>query len=193
MIKHDKVFLAALGLMAVFILAIASVRAFQPSAYIAGDSMKPTLFIKSRIQIQRNAYQNIAQVQRGDIIVHTRLDERTGHQTETVNRVIGLPGDKVQLSGTSLAINGRNVPHVLVRRVGKLVLYRETNGKSSYQILHGDNTSPAPAFSTTVSANHLLCLGDNRDNAYDSRYTGLVPFASIKGRWCLSANLSTNS
>jgi signal peptidase I len=181
--KKDKMFIAATGIIALAIPAVVYIAAAQPKRYyIPSGSMEPTLHLKSTIRVQNNPFQNISQVQRGDIIVHTRLDKRTGKPAESIKRVVGLPGDKVQLSGTNIWVNGRKLSHVLVRRAGKVTEYQETNGKASYRVQYGDNVVLAPAFSTTVSEGHLLCLGDNRDNANDSRYSGLVPFKSIIGK-----------
>ena len=150
--------------------------------FIPSGSMEPTLLLGSRIPFQLKAYKNIAQVQRGDIVAYTRTDRATGEAVEFFKRVVGLPGDKVQLSGTRISLNGQTLSHVLLRRKGKVTVYQETNGKTSYAVQYGDNVIPAPAFSTVVPADQLLCLGDNRDNSYDSRYTGAVPFATIIGK-----------
>lgn len=172
--------------------------------FIPSGSMEPTLPLGSRIPFQLNAYKNIAQVQRGDIIAYTRMDQATGKAVPFFKRVVGLPGDKVQLSGTRISLNGHTLSHGLLRLVsmrdasdpdrrhtlshgllrrrGKVAVYQEINAKASYAVQYGDNVDQAPAFSTVVPADQLLCLGDNRDNAYDSRYTGAVPFATIIGK-----------
>lgn len=181
--KKDKLFLAATALIALAIPAAMQVSALQPKNYfIASGSMEPTLPVNSHIRIAPDAFQNIGQIRRGDIIVYSRPDKSTGKSMEVVNRVVGLPGDKVQLNGTKILLDGKSLAHVLVRKSGKIAVFRETIGNASYEVEYGDNSAPSPAFATTVSAGQLFCLGDNRDNSYDSRYTGAVPFASVIAR-----------
>lgn len=187
----EKMLIAASAVIALTIPALVSLVVAQPKRYsIPSGSMKPTLAIGSTIKVQRRAYANLAAVQRGDIIVYARRDPATGTTIETVQRVVGLPNDKVKISGTALFINGRALPHALLRRAGRVAVYRESNGAAKYSVQYGDNVplpaaedmAPTPPFSVTVPAGRLFCLGDNRDNSYDSRFSGAVPFASVVGK-----------
>ena len=150
--------------------------------WIASGSMEPTLSLSSIVRVQKHPFESITEAQRGDIIVYTRKDEATGKVVEPIKRIVGLPGDRVKLSGTSVWVNGHQLPHAMFRRAGKIGIYQEKNGGAVYFVQYGDNRIPAPAFSTTVLPGHLLCLGDNRDNSFDSRYTGLVPMNSVIGK-----------
>lgn len=181
--KQEKILVAAIAAMAVAIPALVAVSVAQPKAYyVPSGSMEPTLHLAATIRVRQNFYQNIAQVQRGDIVVYAFRDKATGSITESIKRVVGLPSDKVRLSGTQIWINGRQLSHALKSRAGKVAVFQETNGKASYSVQYGDNKVLARAFSATVPPGHLLCLGDNRDNANDSRYTGAVPFKSVIGK-----------
>lgn len=183
MTHKDKRFIVAAGILAMALPGIVRVVAAQPRNYfMPSGSMEPTIPLASRIRVQRAPFQSIARVRRGDIIVLNRLDKGSGTTIEAVKRVVGLPGDRVQLSGTSIWLNGRKLPHTLLRRAGKVSVWGETVGKTTYRVQYGDNVAPSPAFSGTVPANTLFCLGDNRDNSNDSRYTGAVPFATIIGK-----------
>lgn len=168
--------IAALVLTTTFLLAKAQTR----TQFIASGSMLPSLRINSTIQMQVNPYRTISAVKRGDTIVATRTEK--GRRMDSIKRVVGLPGDKIAMNGTTLKINGRVLPHKLVRKTGKVTIYAETSGAAQYQVQYGDNLSPAAPFSGVVPAGKLFCLGDNRDNAYDSRYTGSVPFDTIIGK-----------
>lgn len=193
MIKPKDKWIAATVLIALSIPAMVAVGKAQPRRYyIPSGSMEPTLKVQSTIRVKQNPFAKIDDVQRGDVIVFTVKDKATGSQMQHLQRVIALPGDKVTVSGTMagtmVKINGNKLPHLLLKRVGKVAIYRETNGKSSYQVQYGDNSPslpgmiPPPDFSTLVPAGQLFCLGDNRDNSYDSRYIGSIPFASIVGK-----------
>lgn len=148
--------------------------------YIPSGSMMPNLKLGTRIQTKVNPYQTISEIKRGDIIVATRIEK--GNRMDSIKRVIGLPGDKIAMNGTVLKINGRDLPHQLARKVGKISIYTETDGAAKYQVQYGDNTSPAAPYNGVVPYGQLFCLGDNRDNSYDSRYTGGVQFGEIVGK-----------
>lgn len=166
---------AALVLATTFLRANAQTR----TQYIASGAMMPNLSVDSRIQVKVDPYPTISAVKRGDIIVATRSEQ--GRRTDSIKRVIGLPGDKIATKGTTLKINGRVLPHKLVKQQGKVSIYSEANGNAQYQVQYGDNTVKAAPYSGVVPAGKLFCLGDNRDNAYDSRYTGSVPFSAVTG------------
>ena len=181
--QKEKLFVGATSLIALAIPAVVHIAAAQPERhFVPSGSMEPTLSFESRIRVQRDAFQNIAQVRRGDIIVHMRWDKLTRKSVESIKRAVGLPGDKVRLAGPNIWVNGRPLPHVLLRRAGKITVYQETNGTATYSVQYGANVAPAPAFSTIVPQGQLFCLGDNRDNANDSRSIGPVPFKSVVGK-----------
>jgi signal peptidase I len=183
---------------------------YQPFSIPAG-SMVPTLLIGDSVFASKFPYGYSrfslpfspplfsgrvlgAEPQRGDVVVF-RLpkDERTDY----VKRVVGLPGDRIQMREGLLYIN--DVP---VKReplpdfvgdacgsdtVAKVKRWRETlpNG-ASYETLDCvasgfyDNTSVY-----TVPPGHYFMLGDNRDNSTDSRVLssiGYIPFENLIGR-----------
>jgi signal peptidase I len=132
--------------------------------------------------------------ERGDIAVFKLPADPT---KDYIKRVIGLPGDRVQMRAGQLFINGAAVPRErtgvfqeqdpLGRDVG-MEIWRETlpNG-ISYDTLDidpngsGDNT---PEF--VVPEGHYFMVGDNRDNSADSRVpgsgVGFVPYENFVGR-----------
>ena len=117
------------------------------------------------------------------------------NKTDYIKRVIGLPGDTVQVKDGLLYINHQNAPR---QKVGRYVIseytpfpqefveYIETlpNGKQhrileySDDVMIVDNT---PEF--TVPEGHYFMMGDNRDNSNDSRKDiGMVPLENIEGK-----------
>ncbi|WP_421994810.1 signal peptidase I [Reyranella sp.] len=132
--------------------------------------------------------------QRGDVIVF-RLPREPS--TTYVKRLIGLPGDRIQVSGGRLSINGATAPRRLVGpftgdigRSGTATLYIETlPGGSEHEIIE---MSDADRLDNTreyvVPPGHYFMMGDNRDNSVDSRIpeneggVGFVPADNLVAR-----------
>lgn len=169
-----------LGLL--FAVALAVVPVFPRNYLMSSAVMEPSLPGGTVLWVRHSAYASIADARRGDVIVFSRRDQTTGAAVDYVTRVIGLPGDRIRMAGTTLQINGRALPHVLARQSGKVKIYRETQGHASYQIQYGAGPEPGAPYAGTVPPGKLFCLGDNRDNSYDSRFTGAVPFAEVRGK-----------
>lgn len=168
------------------------VQSFSPNS----SSMEPTLLRGDWFQVSKSAYgygPYSAPVplplagriwarapERGDIVVFRRAS------ADYIMRVVGLPGETIRMAGGILHIDG--VPVSLVdepRAAFADQKQRETlpNG-ASYLVQNLVNGSPGDDTSDfVVPANHYFVLGDNRDNAADSRFTtGFVPFAAIIGK-----------
>jgi signal peptidase I len=133
-----------------------------------------------------------APVQRGDIVVFSLPKDPA---TDFIKRVVGLPGDRVQMIDGLLHINGQPVQRERLANVADdspgsaraFTRWRETlpNG-ATYQTIdfveHGFFAN-TPVF--TVPAGNYFMLGDNRDNSTDSRVmsaVGYIPAANIVGR-----------
>jgi signal peptidase I len=134
---------------------------------------------------------------RGDIAVFKLPRDNS---TDYIKRVIGLPGDKVQMIDGLLYINGQAVKKEVAGRDtvtsgagfnDRVTYYRETlpNGVS-YTIqeleLYGNRLGRNTQV-FVVPAEHYFMMGDNRDNSLDSRDTssqgvGYVPFENFVGR-----------
>lgn len=130
--------------------------------------------------------------QRGDIIVF-KLPTNTG--IDYIKRIVGLPGDRVQVIDGRLYINGALVPRepLGLRKIvergasATMMAYIETlPGGVMHEIYEEADDRPldnTPEY--LVPPGHYFCMGDNRDNSQDSRVqtlVGFVPLENIVGR-----------
>jgi signal peptidase I len=162
-------------------------------------SMKPTILEGDRIFVNKVAYDlkvpfttwrigEWADPSRGDVVV--LVSPYDGKRL--VKRVIGIPGDRVEMHEHRLLVNGKAASYGppdarLLPGVGQdvpwaLVATETANGRS-----HAIMTNPAaPAMASfepvVVPAGSYLVMGDNRDNSFDSRWFGFVERARILGR-----------
>lgn len=147
---------------------------------IPQDGMYPGMPAGTRFVTRRNPYHNIHDVKRGDVVVFTR--ETNNGTYKYIWRVVGLPGDFVEVSNEALSLNGQALKHETVRKEGEYLIVREWNGDVSYEVAYSqtlDRAEPPPIASMKVPSDHLFLLGDNRYMAEDSTFIGPVPFASI--------------
>jgi signal peptidase I len=149
---------------------------------ILQNGMYPGLPSGSRLLALRKPYRGSAGVSRGDIIVFDQLFK--GNSYKFIWRVVGLPGDTVDITPDSLVVNGERLRGEESRKEGSLVIYREKNGKAVYEVAYDTQPPPAPLpnQTLTVPEGHFFVLGDNRDHAVDSRYVGPIPFEAIVGK-----------
>ena len=183
------------GLMMIFRSAVAD------WMYVSSGSMNPTIVEGDRILVDKNAYgwripfTTVVLAQgndpvRGDIVIFdSPEDEKT-----LVKRVIGLPGDTVEMRDEHVLINGIALDYGLEQVSADNDLPRATREQQHHYLAErlGNQVHPimllpdrpaARSFGPIiVPENQYLVLGDNRDNSKDSRYIGLVTRARIVGR-----------
>jgi signal peptidase I len=134
---------------------------------------------------------------RGDVVVFKLPRDNS---TDYIKRVIGLPGEKVQLIDGRLYINGQIVPRTPAKKAiaknayghqTEMATYTETlPGGVSHTIIEidGDSGINDSTGVYEVPPGHYFMMGDNRDNSTDSRVppdqggVGFVPFENLVGR-----------
>jgi signal peptidase I len=188
-------------------VAIALVlRAFVVEAFqIPSGSMIPTLEIGDHIFVSKFAYGigipftnkkilNLAEPKRGDVIV---FKYPLGPEIDYIKRVVGLPGDKLEIRRNEIFINGKPMPR---RQVAEPCRYSETpridgvvgdrpcdlwieelDGRPHKTIYEPDGRSQDHG-PKEIPPGSVVVMGDNRDNSNDSRIWGTVPYELIKGK-----------
>ncbi len=127
----------------------------------------------------------------GDIVVFEPPER--AHQAENTNyvkRIVGLPGDTLQMVDGALYRNGTAVPEPYAKHSRPFEDPRSPQFDWQRSHLVADNGRRAQEYRPTrdnwgpivVSPDSFFVMGDNRDNSEDSRYWGFVPSDAVKGR-----------
>lgn len=202
--------------LAILVLIFRSIF-FEPFQIPSG-SMIPTLMIGDFILVNKFAYgfrvpftdwskvpltsKYIDQIfvtdqqdpKRGDVIVFKYPRDTT---INYIKRVVGIPGDKVEVVNEVVYVNGQPVDMKEVpgkdfmsdmddKYASKdLKFYEVKTGEHQHMVQIDQNPSPyvkKDFAEITIPSGHFFCMGDNRDHSSDSREWGLVPKANIKGK-----------
>jgi len=173
---------------------------------IPSGSMKPTLLIGDYLFVNKWVYGYSrhsllfswppfegriwsSPVERGDVVVFKWPKD---NKTDYIKRIVGLPGDRLQVKGGILHINDQPVQR---ERVGewvdengdRLTQYIETlpGGVRHVIVEESDSNSNSNSDDTdvyVVPAGHYFGMGDNRDNSSDSRVWKYIPEENLVGR-----------
>ncbi len=183
----------AVALVIWFVLRSLVVEAFR----IPSSSMERTLLVGDFLFVNKALYgaeiplthvhlPAFGQPRRGDIVV---FDSQTERGVKVVKRLVGLPGDTLQMVHAVLYRNGVPQREPYVEHTDSLEDPSDP-GMRTWQVAHllprvnrasyqptRDNWGPL-----VVSPDSFFVMGDNRDNSYDSRYWGFVPREVVRGR-----------
>ncbi|MFL6286189.1 MAG: signal peptidase I [Pyrinomonadaceae bacterium] len=143
---------------ALMIMALVLVFVAQP-VKVEGTSMLPRLHDGERIFVNKLIYYGLPDIERGDIVVFWFPDAPS---KSYIKRVIGLPGETVQMRAGRIFVNGKEL-------------------KEPY-LDPTLNAAPEDKPPTYVRPHYYFVMGDNRDNSSDSRSWGLVPEKYIYGK-----------
>lgn len=141
--------------IAVILAIVIRVFLFQPF-YIPSGSMEPTLMINDRIIVSKLNYR-ITDPDRGDVIV---FKYPVNPKRDFIKRVIGLPGETVQITDSKLYVDGKLLEQPFL----------------PHGLTYGD-FGPI-----TVPEDQYFMMGDNRNNSEDSRVWGTLPRDNIIGK-----------
>ena len=151
------------------------------SFWIPSESMLPTLRVGD--VLMADTRHGGALPGRGDLIIFS-VPRSPG--TDYVKRVIGLPGDRIELRRGALLVNGAEAARQRIDdQAAPGQLFQETlPGGRTFAIARETSDGPANTMpAVVVPPGQVFVMGDNRDNSLDSRFAefGTVPVAGIHG------------
>lgn len=146
------------------IIAAVVILQFVAPTVVSGDSMEPNLHNGDYLLMSKQSYGILGgDPEYGDVVVtHTHLKDEKNHEKLIIKRVIGLPGDRIDISGGKVYVNKEAIDDSYTRD-------GVTNGSISGLIVPEDS---------------VFCLGDNRLNSKDSRNSevGCIRVDDIVGK-----------
>jgi len=176
------IFYGVAGFLFLFFAAVLALPSLLKLYKVPQNGMYPALAAGDYLLVRKRPYKNPSQIRRGDVVVYEEM--REGQLYYFVWRVIGLPGDTVSFRDDAVVLNGLKLPREKVGSREGLEIEREKLGDVSYEIAvdpHPSASIPAgPA--AQVPPDRFFVMGDNRHHAFDSRFTGPIPFSSIIGK-----------
>ena len=157
------------------------IRTFVVQAFkIPTGSMEPNLLVGDHLLVNKfvfaptlsgleRALLPMRPIVRGDVVVFKFPEDP---ERDFIKRIIGLPGETIEVRGTQVLINGTAISQPFAH----FLLPHDPNA----QVNEDDRRERFGP--VTVPAGHYFAMGDNRDNSEDSRYWGFLPGQYVKGR-----------
>ena len=197
---NKKFFICIISILLFFIITVGTFRTYM----VMGASDAPTFSSGDKVIINRSAYDitlpfsnlkfiRIDQPERGDMVLCKVKKNDKGDYW--LKRVIGLPGDTVELRQNKIYINRTPLKYEFIAKesfdkVEEKLIGNYFARESGYGLLHNISFSNKNGLLANygpivIKQNHYFVLGDNRDNSMDSRLFGSVPRNHIYGKYLL--------
>jgi signal peptidase I len=194
-------------ILAVAIALLIRTFVFQ-SFYVPSDSMLPTMLVGDHVFVNKLAYgpripfteiqlPGYRTPERGEVVVFNLgrgprgiypADQRPELSTDAfVKRLVGLPGDRVEVRGGQVHLNGEPLPtspsaETFTDSEGRVFhVHIETLGECRHRILDDPLQVGIDMEPRVIPPGRYLFLGDNRDNSYDGRRFGTVRLKELEG------------
>ena len=144
---------------------------------IPSESMLNTLLVGDHLLVNKFLYGiklpfsdkvviPVQDIERRDVIV---FEYPVDPDKDFIKRVIGLPGDTIEIRKKQVFVNGKLLNEPYARFTDRIIIPAGVQPR--------DNLGPI-----TVPKGKLFVMGDNRDQSYDSRFWGFVSKAKVKGK-----------
>ncbi len=153
-VPWGRMFLDIFETVILAVVLFLGINAISARVRVDGSSMIPTLQNGEFVLVNRMAYR-LGQPERGDIIVFRSVNE---NDLDLIKRIIGLPGDRVQVQEGQVLVNGQALAEPYI------------------------NAPPRYSGEWQVPEGFLFVLGDNRNDSSDSHQWGLLPSGNVIGK-----------
>lgn len=143
------------------VIALIVVQFIKPTI-VKESSMEPNFYANDYLFVSKQSYR-FSEPKMGDVVVfHSSLKTETGKEKLLIKRIIGLPGDKIDIKDGLVYINGEKIS----------------------QEYTNDNYTNGEIDGLVVPKGHVFCMGDNRLVSIDSRYpeVGCVDMDELVGK-----------
>jgi signal peptidase I len=140
--------------LALAVILYFGINALSARVRVDGFSMNPTLQDGEYVLVSRVTYK-LGDPQHGDIIVFEHPNQP---QEDLIKRIVGLPGDTVEVTGMMVYVNGQALDEPYI------------------------NAAPLYSGKWEVPEGYLFVLGDNRNESSDSHAWGLLPMENVVGK-----------
>jgi signal peptidase I len=155
-----------LMLLFVFVAIISLTNAYFFSPYkIPAKSMVPTLLNGDHILVNKFFY-TMHDPLPGDVVI---FELPRNPRQAFIKRIIGQPGDKIEIKGKALYINDKRIREQYAVNIDPQIMPPKAQPRDFFGPI-------------IVPENHLFVLGDNRDYSSDSRFWGFLPMEGVKGK-----------
>lgn len=129
------------------VVALIVIQFIRPNL-VKESSMEPSFYENDYLFISKQSYKLFGEPERGDVVVfHSHLTSETGQEKLLIKRVIGLPGETIDISEGKVYINGEELIEDYIK----------------------EGTTTGEVDSMVIPEDSLFCMGDNRRVSIDSR------------------------
>lgn len=166
---------------------------------IPSGAMIPTLLVGDHILVNKYNYRinntPLREVKRGDVVVFlypNSENDPSKNEIYYIKRIVGLPGDSIDIEGRNLIINGEKIPLEFIgifkdeRNGERFDEYNEKLSDKEHRVIYrkGRESTNRGTFIpiNEIPDGYVFVMGDNRDNSQDSRFWGFVPMGNITGK-----------
>lgn len=171
-----------LTIIVLSVIIVLPIRIFVAQPFVvSGDSMENTFHNNNYLIVDELSYRFEAP-KRGDVVIFKVPPKGLALENEPANktvyyikRVIGLPGETVQIDGDQVEIYNKQNPNGFILQE-PYTYYDTSVGSSTATLFLGIHEK------ITLSSDEYFVMGDNRHNSADSRLWGTLPAENIKGR-----------
>lgn len=144
------------------VIAFVVIQFIKPTV-VKQSSMEPTFHENDYLFVSKQSYKLYGEIQRGDVVVvHSKLTQKNGEEKMLIKRIIGLPGETLDIQNGKVYINGEQLEEPYV----------------------ADEKTEGSIDGLEIPEGQIFCMGDHREVSIDSRdpAVGCIDIDDIVGK-----------